>query len=92
MPLAVIGGHNKAVSYVRFMGGSHVVSASTDDTLKLWDVARATGGGSTRPDATFRGAALLKALAAAPQAPVPCLSHPRIEVDFAVQECQALTL
>ena len=55
MPLAVIGGHSKAVSYVRFLGGSHVVSASTDDTLKLWDVSQATGGGSIRPDATFRG-------------------------------------
>lgn len=59
VPLAVISGHSKAVSYVRFMGGSHVVSASTDDTLKLWDVSRATGSGSTRPDATFRGAAQL---------------------------------
>jgi WD40 repeat protein len=55
VPLAVISGHSKAVSYVRFMGGSHVVSASTDDTLKLWDVSRATLGGNLRPDRTFRG-------------------------------------
>jgi len=55
VPLSVIGGHSKAVSYVRFMGGSHVVSASTDDTLKLWDVSRATLNGNLRPDRTFRG-------------------------------------
>lgn len=41
-PLAVIGGHKKAVSYVRFLGGNRLVSASTDNTLKLWDIDRAT--------------------------------------------------
>eukprot|EP01105_Mastigella_eilhardi_P024559 TRINITY_DN643_c1_g2_i2.p1 TRINITY_DN643_c1_g2~~TRINITY_DN643_c1_g2_i2.p1 ORF type:complete len:548 (-),score=112.01 TRINITY_DN643_c1_g2_i2:58-1569(-) len=39
-PLALLRGHNKAVSYVQFMNGSttDVVSASTDSTLKLWDL------------------------------------------------------
>lgn len=41
VPLAVIGGHSKAVSYVRWMDGSHLVSASTDNQLKLWDLAAA---------------------------------------------------
>ena len=41
-PLAVIGGHKKAVSYVRFLGGNRLVSASTDNTLKLWDIDGAT--------------------------------------------------
>lgn len=41
----MISGHSKAVSYVRFMGGSHVVSASTDSQLKLWDIAKASEGG-----------------------------------------------
>ncbi len=42
VPLAVIGGHSKAVSYVRWLDGTHLVSASTDNQLKLWDLA-ATG-------------------------------------------------
>ncbi len=33
----VLLGHGKAVSYVRWMGGNELVSASTDGTLRLWD-------------------------------------------------------
>ena len=40
-PLSVLAGHGKTVSYVRFMGGDNLVSASTDKTLKLWDVKAA---------------------------------------------------
>lgn len=42
-------GHRKAVSYVRFMSGGRVVSASTDSTLRLWDAT-----GST-PQRTYDG-------------------------------------
>ena len=38
-PLATLQGHRKAVSYVRWVG-NEVVSASTDNTLKLWDITR----------------------------------------------------
>ncbi|CAL5229502.1 g12838 [Coccomyxa viridis] len=38
VPLAVIGGHKKAVSYVRWMDGTRLISASTDNQLKLWDI------------------------------------------------------
>lgn len=38
VPLAAVPGHQKAVSYVRFLGSNHLVSASTDNTLKLWDL------------------------------------------------------
>ena len=34
----MISGHKKAVSYVRWMDGSRLISASTDNLLKLWDV------------------------------------------------------
>lgn len=33
-PLGAISGPQRAVSYVRFMGGSHLVAASTDSTLR----------------------------------------------------------
>ena len=32
-------GHSKAVAYVRFMGAGQAVSASTDSTLRLWDLS-----------------------------------------------------
>ena len=34
----MISGHKKAVSYVRWMDGSRLISASTDNLLKLWDI------------------------------------------------------
>ncbi|PVZ99501.1 hypothetical protein BB558_004502 [Smittium angustum] len=37
-PLAILKEHRKAVSYVRFFSPNLVVSASTDSTLKLWDL------------------------------------------------------
>ncbi|KAK9823349.1 hypothetical protein WJX72_002097 [[Myrmecia] bisecta] len=33
----VFSGHRKAVSYVRYLNSSEVVSASTDSTLRLWN-------------------------------------------------------
>ncbi|OMH81620.1 E3 ubiquitin-protein ligase COP1 [Zancudomyces culisetae] len=41
-PLYLLSGHKKAVSYVRFLSDNRVVSASTDNTLKLWDLASQT--------------------------------------------------
>eukprot|EP00049_Salpingoeca_infusionum_P012088 m.214393 g.214393 ORF g.214393 m.214393 type:complete len:688 (+) comp15101_c0_seq3:73-2136(+) len=37
-PLRMFEGHTKAVSYVRFIDNESLVSASTDSTLKLWNV------------------------------------------------------
>lgn len=37
-----IAGHRKAVSYVRYLNGSQLVSASTDSTLRLWDTKACT--------------------------------------------------
>ena len=37
-PLHVFGGHRKAVSYVKFLSSNELASASTDSTLRLWDV------------------------------------------------------
>lgn len=38
-PLMTLQGHRKAVSYVHWVG-DELVSASTDNTLKLWDIKR----------------------------------------------------
>lgn len=35
-------GHRKAVSYVRFLNGYELVSASTDSTLRMWDTKLCT--------------------------------------------------
>ncbi|XP_073100471.1 E3 ubiquitin-protein ligase COP1 isoform X2 [Elaeis guineensis] len=37
-PLHVCRGHRKAVSYVKFLSVNELASASTDSTLRLWDV------------------------------------------------------
>lgn len=37
-PLHMFSGHRKAVSYVKFLSNNELASASTDSTLRLWDV------------------------------------------------------
>ncbi|XP_073048064.1 E3 ubiquitin-protein ligase COP1-like [Primulina eburnea] len=37
-PLYIFSGHRKAVSYVKFLSNNELASASTDSTLRLWDV------------------------------------------------------
>ncbi|KAK6120632.1 hypothetical protein DH2020_045627 [Rehmannia glutinosa] len=48
-PLHVFSGHKKAVSYVKFLSNNELASASTDSTLRLWDVKE------NLPVRTFRG-------------------------------------
>lgn len=48
-PVHVFGGHKKAVSYVKFLSTDELASASTDSTLRLWDVK------DSLPVCTFRG-------------------------------------
>ncbi|KAJ0240178.1 E3 ubiquitin-protein ligase COP1 [Hirschfeldia incana] len=48
-PLHVFSGHKKAVSYVKFLSNNELASASTDSTLRLWDVK------DNLPVRTFRG-------------------------------------
>lgn len=39
-PLYTFKGHRKAVSYVKFVSPTELASASTDNTLRLWDVQK----------------------------------------------------
>ena len=43
-PLVVLAGHKRAVSYVKWLGAHQLITASTDNTLKLWDVTRGFDG------------------------------------------------
>ncbi|KAG2617408.1 protein SPA1-RELATED 2-like [Panicum virgatum] len=45
IPWCTISGHGKAVSYVRFLDPQTLISASTDNTLKIWDLNRTNCSG-----------------------------------------------
>ncbi|KAF9669048.1 hypothetical protein SADUNF_Sadunf14G0067300 [Salix dunnii] len=57
IPWCTLAGHGKAVSYVKFLDSETLVSASTDNTLKLWDLNKAssTGLSSGACSLTFGG-------------------------------------
>lgn len=57
VPLMSVAGHERAVSYVRFLSGGQLASASTDSTLKLWDTRHTAGQTGALPAnvQTFRG-------------------------------------
>ncbi|KAJ7555086.1 hypothetical protein O6H91_05G021900 [Diphasiastrum complanatum] len=40
LPVHIFSGHRKAVSYVKFISSNELASASTDSTLRLWDVQK----------------------------------------------------
>ncbi|KAK1430629.1 hypothetical protein QVD17_13508 [Tagetes erecta] len=56
-PLCILAGHDRAVSYVKFLDSETLVSASTDNTLKLWDLKKTSYGCSSTNACvlTFRG-------------------------------------
>ncbi|MED6217380.1 ornithine decarboxylase antizyme with +1 programmed ribosomal shift Spa1 [Stylosanthes scabra] len=57
VPWCTLGGHGKAVSYVKSVDAETVVSASTDNSLKLWDLKKASSSGlsSDACALTFKG-------------------------------------
>ncbi|KAG8364934.1 hypothetical protein BUALT_Bualt18G0050300 [Buddleja alternifolia] len=55
MPLCTLVGHNKTVSYVKFIDSTTLVSASTDNTLKLWDLSMCTSRVLDCPLQSFTG-------------------------------------
>ncbi|KAK6935492.1 WD40 repeat [Dillenia turbinata] len=44
-PWCTLAGHDRAVSYVRFLDSGTLVSASTDSTLKIWDLSKTSSHG-----------------------------------------------
>ncbi|GFZ05749.1 SPA1-related 4 [Actinidia rufa] len=55
MPLCTLIGHNKTVSNVKFVDSTTLVSASTDNTLKLWDLSMCTSRVLDSPVQSFTG-------------------------------------
>ncbi|KAK9152775.1 hypothetical protein Sjap_000255 [Stephania japonica] len=55
MPLYTLVGHTKTVSYVKFVDSKTLVSASTDNSLKLWDLSTCTSRVLDNPLQTFTG-------------------------------------
>ncbi|KAJ0113799.1 hypothetical protein Patl1_00563 [Pistacia atlantica] len=45
IPWCTLASHEKAVSYVKFLDSETLVSASTDNTLKLWDLRKSSPSG-----------------------------------------------
>ncbi|THG18162.1 hypothetical protein TEA_018767 [Camellia sinensis var. sinensis] len=62
MPLCTMIGHNKTVSYVKFIDSTNLVSASTDNTLKLWDLSMASSRVLDSPLHSFTGHTNVKLL------------------------------
>ncbi|OWM72136.1 hypothetical protein CDL15_Pgr018019 [Punica granatum] len=44
-PWCVLTGHQKAVSYVKFLDSGTILTASTDNSLKLWDLNKTSPSG-----------------------------------------------
>ncbi|KAJ4832695.1 Protein SPA1-RELATED 3 [Turnera subulata] len=55
VPLCTLIGHNKTVSYVKFVDSTNLVSASTDNTIKLWDLSMCTSRVIDTPLQSFTG-------------------------------------
>ncbi|KAK7275327.1 hypothetical protein RIF29_16440 [Crotalaria pallida] len=57
IPWCTLSGHGKAVSYVKFIDAETVVSASTDNSLKLWDLKKTSSSGLSSDGCalTFKG-------------------------------------
>ncbi|KAF3603948.1 hypothetical protein F2Q69_00038294 [Brassica cretica] len=60
IPLSTMVGHSKTVSNVKFVDSSTLVSSSTDNTLKLWDLSMSASGVNETPLHSFSGHTNLK--------------------------------
>ncbi|XP_047950579.1 protein SPA1-RELATED 4-like isoform X2 [Salvia hispanica] len=74
MPLCTLVGHKKTVSYVKFIDSTTLVSASTDNTLKLWDLSMCTSRVLDCPLQSFTGHLNVKVFVYHKALPMPALS------------------
>ncbi|PIA35263.1 hypothetical protein AQUCO_03600141v1 [Aquilegia coerulea] len=61
-PLYTLNGHTKTVSYVKFLDARTLVSASTDNSIKIWDLSMCSSRKLDGPLQTFTGHTNVKAL------------------------------
>ena len=54
-PYCTLVGHTKTVSYVKYVDASTIVSGSTDNSLKLWDLSTNQARVIDNPVQTFTG-------------------------------------
>jgi len=52
VPLFVLGGHKKAVSYIQFLNQDEIISASIDSSLQLWNISDSS---APVPVRTYKG-------------------------------------
>ena len=55
VPLCTLIGHSKTVSYIKFVDNVTLASASTDNTLKLWDLSTCASRVIDSPVQSFTG-------------------------------------
>ncbi|XP_047333792.1 protein SPA1-RELATED 4-like isoform X1 [Impatiens glandulifera] len=55
IPLCTLVGHNKTVSYVKFVDSTTLVTSSTDNTMKLWDLSSCNSRVIDKPLQSFTG-------------------------------------
>ncbi|CAN6483582.1 unnamed protein product [Victoria cruziana] len=75
VPCCTLVSHMKTVSCVKFIDSTALVSASTDNTLKLWDLSVDSSRVITNPSQTFKGHTNLKVFIYYKAFPMPVLSY-----------------
>lgn len=77
VPWCILAGHEKAVSYVKFVDSETLVSASTDNTLKVWDLNRSNSAGLSHEacSLTLRGHTNEKVYTYYKSLPMPLTAH-----------------
>ncbi|XP_066306904.1 protein SPA1-RELATED 3-like isoform X2 [Miscanthus floridulus] len=74
-PYCTLVGHTKTVSYVKYLDASTIVSASTDNSLKLWDLSMSRGRIIDSPIQTFTGHTNTKVFVYHREFPMPVLAY-----------------
>nr|GLL27618.1 protein SPA1-RELATED 2 [Ipomoea trifida] len=76
-PWRILVGHEKAVSYAKFLDAETLISASTDNTLKIWDLNKTSSNALSTDSCilTLRGHTNEKVFAYYKSQPMPITSY-----------------